>query len=52
MLRFFDLATGGTYVFLTDHSGIGGSHIEASVGDYEVEHLADLMVRLIKKYTE
>lgn len=52
MLRFFDLATGGTYVFLTDHSGIGNSHIEASVGDYEVEHLADLMVRLIKKYTE
>lgn len=52
MLRFFDLATGGSYVFLTNHSGIGNSHIEASVGDYEVEHLADLMVRLIKKYTE
>lgn len=52
MLRFFELATGGTYVFLTDDSGIGNSHIEASVGDYEVEHLADLMVRLIKKYTE
>jgi hypothetical protein len=52
MLRFFDIATGGTYVFLTDDSGIGNSHIEASVGDYEVEHLADLMVRLIKKYTE
>ena len=52
MLRFFDLATGGTYVFLTDDSGIGDSHIEASVGDYKVEHLADLMVRLIKKYTE
>ncbi len=52
MLRFFDLATGGTYVFLTDDSGIGNSHIEASVGDYEVEHLADLLVRLIKKYTE
>ena len=52
MLRFFDLATGGTYVFLTDDSGIGGSHIEASVGDYEVEYLNDLLVRLIKKYTE
>lgn len=52
MLRFFDLATGGTYVFLTDDSGIGGSHIEASVGDYEVEALADIMVRLIEKYVK
>ena len=52
MLRFFDLVTGGTYVFLTDDSGIGNSHIEASVGDYEVEYLADLMVRLIKQYVE
>ena len=52
MLRFFELATGGTYVFLTNDSGIGNEHIEASVGDYEVEKLADLMVRLIKKYVE
>ena len=52
MLRFFDIATGGTYVFLTDDSGIGYSHIEASVGDSDVEKLADLMLRLIKKYVE
>ena len=52
MLRFFDLATGGTYAFLTDDSGIGNSHIKASVGNYKVERLADLMVRLIKKYVE
>lgn len=52
MLRFFDLATGGTYVFLTDDSGIGNHHMEASVGDFEVEILADLMARLIKKYIE
>lgn len=52
MLRFFDLATGGTYVFLTDDSGIGYHHMEASVGDFEVEILADLMARLIKKYIE
>ena len=52
MLRFFELATGGTYVFLTNDSGIGNEHLEASVGDYEVEKLADLMVRLIKKYVE
>ena len=52
MLRFFDLATGGTYVFLTDDSGIGESHIKATVGDHKVERLANLMVRLIKKYVE
>ena len=52
MLRFFDLATGGTYVFLTDDSGIGNSHIKASVGNYKVEQLADLMVRLINKYVK
>ena len=52
MLRFFDLATGGTYVFLTDDSGIGNSHIKATVGNYQVESLAELMIRLIKKYVE
>ena len=52
MLRFFDLATGGTYVFLTDDSGIGNSHIKASVGDHKVESLADIMIRLIKKYVK
>ena len=52
MLRFFDIATGGTYVFLTDDSGIGNSHIKASVGNYNVESLTDIMIRLIKKYVK
>lgn len=52
MLRFFAIATGGTYVFLTNDSGIGGDHIQASVGEYEVEQLNDLIVRLIDKYLE
>ena len=52
MLRFFANATGGTYVFLTDHSGVGNSHIEASVGEYEVEQLNNLLIRLIEYYTE
>ena len=52
MLRFFANATGGTYVFLTDDSGVGESHIQASVGDYEVEQLNNLLIRLIKNYTE
>ncbi|MBO4466245.1 MAG: VWA domain-containing protein [Bacteroidales bacterium] len=52
MLRFFSVSTSGTYVFLTNDSGIGGDHIQASVGEYEVEHLNDLIVRLINKYLE
>lgn len=52
MLRFFAIATGGTYVFITNDSGVGNDHIEASVGPYQVEKLNDLMVRLIKKYSE
>ena len=52
MLRYFAIATGGTYVFLTNDSGVGGDHIKASVGDYEVEQLNNLLVRLIDYYTE
>ena len=51
LFRFFATSTNGTYVFITNHSGIGGEHIEATVGEYEVELLNDLIVRLITKYT-
>ena len=52
MLRFFAVATGGTYVFLTNDSGVGYDHIQATVGDYEVEQLNNLIIRLINYYTE
>ena len=52
LMRFFSISTNGTYVFITNDSGIGNDHLEASVGDYEVEFLNDLMVRLINKYLE
>ena len=50
MCRFFAILTGGTYVFLTDDSGVGEAHVEASVGQFQVEPLNDLLVRLIAKY--
>lgn len=50
LMRYFSIATGGTYVFLTDHSGIGNSHIEPTTGKYDVEYLNNLMVRVIKSY--
>ncbi len=52
LMRFMSIVTNGTYVFITNDSGIGNTHITASVGDYEVEYLNDLMVRVIKKYIE
>lgn len=49
LLRNLAVATGGTYAFLTDHSGIGNAHLEPTIGDYEVELLGDLMVRVIRE---
>ena len=42
--------TNADYVFLTDDSGIGDSHLEPIIGDYEVEKLHDIIVRLIEEY--
>lgn len=50
--RTLAIATNGTYVFLTDDSGIGGSHLEPIIGDYEVEKLHDIIVRLINDYSQ
>lgn len=52
LMRYMAIATNGTYVFITNDSGIGNDHLEASVGEYQVEFLNDLMIRLIKKYSE
>lgn len=48
-LRGASALTGGTYVFLTNHSGIGNSHIKPTVGPHAIEALNDLMVRLIRE---
>ena len=47
LLRFTAIATGGTYTFLTNDSGIGGNHVEPTIGEYQVEILNDLLVRVI-----
>lgn len=51
LMKFFGLATNGTYVFLTDHSGIGGKHLEPTSEEYRVEPFNELLVRLITEYT-
>lgn len=50
LLRSFALMTGGTYIFLTDDSGVGDSHLEPTIGEYEVEALNELMIRVISEY--
>jgi hypothetical protein len=51
LMRILALGTNGTYTFLTDHSGVGGSHMAPTTDKFEVETLNQLMVRLIKSYT-
>ncbi len=49
LLRSLDIMTGGTYIFLTDDSGIGNDHLEPTVGDFQVEFLNDLLERVIRE---
>lgn len=51
LMRDFALKTGGTYLFLTDDSGVSvGGHVEPTIGDYQVEKLNDLMVNVTNRY--
>lgn len=52
LMRFLAISTNGTYVFITNHSGVGNDHIEPTIGQYEVEKLNDLLVRLIGGYIQ
>jgi hypothetical protein len=52
LMRFIAIATNGTYVFITDHSGVGNEHLKPTIGEYQVEKLNDLMVHLINKYVQ
>jgi hypothetical protein len=54
LMRFIAIATAGTYVFLTDDSGIGGGHLDPTeegptqtIPPLDPEPLNDLLVRLI-----
>ncbi len=51
LMRAMALETNGTYLFITNHSGIGNDHIEPSTKSYKVEMLNDLILRVILQYT-
>ena len=52
LMKFMAILTNGTYVFITDDSGIGNAHLDPVVTDYEVEKLNDCLVRLISQYSK
>jgi hypothetical protein len=47
VMRSTAFLTLGQYLFLTDHSGVGGSHAAPHVPQYTVEFLSGLMFRMI-----
>lgn len=51
VFRQMALYTGGTYTYITDHSGIGNSHTDqATPSDVVVEYLNKMLIRLITEY--
>lgn len=49
IMRSIALATNGDYLFLTDDSGIGDSHIKPTTNEFKVELLNDLLQRIIEQ---
>jgi hypothetical protein len=50
LMRQTAIYTGGTFVFITDDSGIGNAHHDPNLPNVTVEALNSLMVRLINGY--
>lgn len=44
------ILTGGTFVFITDDSGVGNPHLDPQLPNVVIERLNDLLVRLINGY--
>src|SRR5690606_39087276 len=51
LMRAFALLTNGTYLFLTDDSGIGGKHLEPTTDNYSVQLLNSLILRTIYQFS-
>ena len=50
--RALAITTNGKYVFLTDDSGIGDSHLEPIIGYYEVQSLYDIIIDIVNEYKQ
>lgn len=52
LMRSFALATNGSYIYLTDDSGIGGSHQKPITDEHKVNLLNDLLVQTITDFSK
>lgn len=52
LMRSMALCTNGTYLFITDHSGVGNSHIRPTTDTFKVKSLNTLMVETITHQIE
>lgn len=50
LLRSMSIATNGTYLFLTDDSGVGNPHLKPSAEQYEVDTLNEMILKVINRY--
>jgi hypothetical protein len=51
LMRALALETNGTYLTLTNHSGIGENHISPSAESSKVEILNELLLRIIQQFS-
>ena len=51
LMRSLALITNGSSFFLTDDSGIGGTHLKPTTDSLKVEHLNDMLVRTIISFS-
>ncbi len=52
LMRSIALATNGSYLYLTDDSGIGGSHLKPITDEHKVNLLNDLLVKTITNFAQ
>ncbi len=52
LMRSFCLATNGSYIYLTDDSGIGASHLKPITDEHKVNLLNDILVNTILDFTQ
>jgi hypothetical protein len=50
LLRSIALATNGNYIFLTNHSNVGGYHITPTTDEFDVTYLNGLLLSLFYRY--
>lgn len=49
LMKYLSIATGGAYVYITDHSGIGGSHLKPTGVKENKNYLNELLVNIISE---